>query len=89
MPDTYMERHVTALLHPQIDEERTISSLFTELTNLADRYKGDTVMLPAITSLATCINRLVGDGDPGRIDPTTMIRKVEDVVRRAGAQDDD
>ena len=89
MPDTYMERHIDALLHPQIDEERTISTLFTELTNLADRYQGDTVMLPAITSLAACINRLVGDGDAGRIDPTSMLRKVEDVVRRAGAPSDD
>jgi hypothetical protein len=88
MPETYMERHVGALLHPETPEEQTISNLFTELTNLADRYRLDTVMLPAVTGLAQCIIKLVGDGDAGRIDPTSLIRKVEDVVRRAGVTDD-
>ena len=84
---TFMEAHVSGLLAPETDEERTLANLTTELANLADRYKGDTVMLPAVTSLGQTIIKLVGDGNPGRIDPTTLIRKVESIVNGVGASD--
>lgn len=85
--ETYMGRHVDALLAPETPEETTISNLYRELTTLADRYRLDAVMLPAVTSLGQTIIRLVGDGDSGRIDPTSMIRKVEETVRRAGGDE--
>lgn len=89
MTQTHMNLHVTALLNPETPEEQTLANLTAELGVLADRYKGDTVMLPAVTNLAQCIIKLAGDGNPGRIDPTTLIRKVENIVEQVGAKADD
>lgn len=88
MTSTYMERHTSALLSPETPEETTLSNLTRELGVVADRYRGDAVMSQAVESLASSIIKLASDGETGRIDPTTLIHKVTDMVNRAGHNGD-
>lgn len=83
-PGTFKARHAAALLMPETPEERTIATLFIELSRLADRYKDDTVMIVVVEQLAEALVRLAGDGESGRIDPSLLQAKVRDVVERAG-----
>ena len=72
-----------ALLAPVTPEEQTLSNLFTELTVIADRYKDDAVMVPAVEQLGTAIITLL-NGDTGRIDQSYLDKQVADTVLRAG-----
>lgn len=83
--ETHMSRHVEALMAPQTEEERTIGSLLTELARLADRYKGDTVMVPAVVHLGQSILVLL-NGELGRLDQITVDRKVHEIVTSAGGE---
>lgn len=83
--ETHMSRHVEALMAPQTEEERTIGSLLTELARLADRYKGDTVMVPAVVHLGQSILVLL-NGELGRLDQITVDRKVHEIVASAGGE---
>lgn len=80
---TVKTRHALALLTPEAGEESTLSTLFTQLTLIADRYKGDSVMAPAITGLAEVIEKLAGDGNTGRIDGSLLLQQVRDTVSRS------
>jgi hypothetical protein len=84
--DSFMTRHLGAMMDPRSDEERTLVNLLAELARLCDRYPKDRVMMPIVEGLATVIIRLAGDGvlEPGRIDGPTIQRQVRDMVRRAG-----
>jgi hypothetical protein len=82
--ESHTDRHVQALLAPQSPEERTLSTLLSELTVLADRYKGDKVMLVPLTMIASGAMRLAGDGQTGRIDPSLYNKQVRDTLARAG-----
>jgi hypothetical protein len=72
---------------PQTDKEKDISSLLGVLGRVADRHKGDTVMLPAVENLGKCILRLL-DGGTDRLDQTTIDRKVHEIVEGAGGDVD-
>lgn len=76
-------RHAAALLLPATPEERTISNLFHELTVLADRYKGDSVMIGAAENVGSAIINLL-NGEVGRIDQSSMDKQVRDTIERAG-----
>ena len=83
MTNDYRQRHAAALLLPQTPEELTFSNLFHELTVLADRYKNDSVMLPAVEQVGSALITLL-NGEVGRIDQSAMVKQIEDTVRRAG-----
>lgn len=87
MSTDYKTRHAAALLLPTTPGERTISNLFHEMTVLADRYKDDTVMLPAVEHIGSAILTLL-NGEVGRIDQPSMDKQVHDTVSRAGGDTD-
>lgn len=87
--DTFKDRHVQALLEPSTPEEHTIRNLFNEVSVLAERYKGDAVMMPVVLSIAQGLIRIVGDGEHGRIDPTLLNKQVRNVLAGAGVNTDD
>jgi hypothetical protein len=76
-------RHAAALLLPNTPEERTISNLFSELTVVADRYSGDSVMIGAAEKIGSAIISLL-NGEVGRIDQSSMDKQVRDTIERAG-----
>lgn len=81
---SFKERHTLAMLEPQGEHETTLATLFIQLTVLSDRYHHDTVMLPKVQALASCITGLAGDGETGRIDGPMLQKQVRDTIRRAG-----
>lgn len=87
MSTDYKTRHAAALLLPNTPEELTISNLFHEMTVLADRYKDDSVMLPAVVSVGSAILTLL-NGEVGRIDQPSMDKQVHDTIERAGGDTD-
>ena len=84
--ETSITRHAKALLDPESREERTFSILFTQLSELADRHRNDSVLITAVEHLGSAIIRLL-DGPTGRIDQGAMDKQVRDVVRRAGGDE--
>lgn len=85
---TFFERHSEGLLAPATPEEHTISTLLSQLARIADRYKGDAVMMPAVEKLGASIIVLL-NGDVGRLDQSTTDRKVREIVTEAGGNGDD
>jgi hypothetical protein len=83
MTDSHRERHAAALLAPLSEDERNFSELFGVMSRLADQWKDDRVILPAIEKIGSAIIRLL-DGPIGRIDQADMRKMVEDTVSRAG-----
>jgi len=84
--DTAITRHAKALLEPEGPHETTLANLFVELARLADRWKGDSVMITAVEHLGSAIIRLL-DGPVGRMDQGAMDKQVRDIVRRAGGDE--
>lgn len=80
---SYMSRHTDALMEPATDQEKSISNLLGELSRLADRYKNDAVMLPAVEHVGHAVLVLL-NGGVDRLDQGTVDRKVHDIVTRAG-----
>ncbi len=83
MSQTAMQIHMTAMLRPEGYEEETLVSLYRHLDSLCQRYKDDKVMEDSIVSLARTIIGLFDVGT-GRLDQTTLDKKVRDTVREAG-----
>jgi hypothetical protein len=80
---TAMQLHMSAMLKPETDEERSLVSLYRMLDDLCQRYKGDPQVEVAVISVATGIIHMIDFGT-GRIDPTTLEQKVRDTVQEAG-----
>jgi hypothetical protein len=80
---TAMQLHVSAMLSPETNEEATLVSLYRTLDELCGRYRNDEQAETAIISLATAIIALIDFGT-GRLDQTTLDKKVRDTVREAG-----
>lgn len=83
MSQTAMQLHMTAMLSPQGYEEQTIVSLYKHLDALCQRWKDDAEMEQPIISLASAIIGLFDMGT-GRLDQTTLDKKVRDTVQEAG-----
>ena len=86
--ESYMQRHVDGLLDPASPEERTISTLLSELGRLADRWKNDYVMVSAVEHLGSAIIALL-NGDVGRLDHGKTDSKVRAIVESAGGDPDE
>lgn len=85
---SFFERHTGALFAPATPEEHTISTLVSQLARLADRHRGDTVMMPAVEKLGSAIIVLL-NGDVGKLDQSTLDRKVREIVTEAGGNGDE
>lgn len=83
MSQTAIQLHMTAMLNPQGDEERTLVTLYRELDALCQRHRGDPHIEVAVLALASTIIRLFDQGT-GRLDPTTLDKKVRETVQEAG-----
>jgi hypothetical protein len=84
--DTALTRHAKAMLAPEGPHETTIAALYTELVRLADRYKGDRVMVAAVEHLGAAIIVLT-NGEVGRLDQGAIDKTVRDAVRGAGGDE--
>lgn len=80
---TAMQLHVDAMLHPETVEERTLVSVYRTLDDLCQRHREDKQVEPAVIAIATGIIRMIDLGT-GRLDPTTLDKKVRETVREAG-----
>lgn len=83
MPESNMERHAAAMLHPEGEAEARIVALFIHLTQLADSPGPAEPRVEAVEHLARAIVALL-DGDTGRLDPEALAKQVRDTVVRAG-----
>jgi glycine/D-amino acid oxidase-like deaminating enzyme len=84
MPESNMERHAAAMLHPQGENEFFIVGLFVLLTQLADTESwAHEQKVEAVEHLARTIVALL-DGDTGRLDPAALAKQVRDTAVRAG-----
>lgn len=83
MSQTAMQLHMTAMLRPEGDEERTLVALYKALDALCQRHKDDKVMEESIVGLARSIIGLF-DAGMGRLDQTTLDDKVRQTVQEAG-----
>lgn len=88
MNQSFVERHIEGLMAPAGPEERSISTLLSELGRLADRLQGDAVMMPAVEHLGSAIIVLL-DGGAGRLDQSSVDRKVREIVAKAGGNSDE
>lgn len=80
---TAMQLHMSAMLKPETDEERRLVSLYRTLDDLCQRYRGDKQAELATQSIARSIIALFDYGT-GRLDPTTLDKKVRETVQEAG-----
>jgi len=80
---TAMQLHMSAMLKPETDEERSLVSLYRMLDDLCQRYKDDPQVETAVIALATGIIHMIDLGT-GRLDPTTLDKKVRETVQEAG-----
>lgn len=83
MPESNMERHADAMLHPEGESETRIVGLFVQLTQLADAPVTAEVKVEAVEHLARAIVALL-DGDTGRLDPVALAKQVKDTAVRGG-----
>lgn len=82
--NSYKTRHATAMLMPEGEHEQSIANLIGELSRVADRYKGDRVMVPAVVEpLAKSIIGLC-NGTMGRLDQGLVDKQVREIVESAG-----
>jgi hypothetical protein len=85
-PESNMERHADAMLHPQGEAETRIVTLFVQLAVLADsRTVPAEVKTDAVGHLARAVVALL-DGDTGRLDPEALAKQVRDTALRAGVR---
>lgn len=85
-PESNMERHAAAMLHPEGENEFFIVGLFVLLTQLADTTAWESEQkIEAVEHLARTIVALL-DGNTGRLDPEALAKQVRDTALRAGVR---
>jgi len=85
---SYMERHTAAMLNPETETERTVVTLFAEMSRLADKFANDSVMVAVIEHIGSALIAL-GNWNLDRLDPGTLDKQIRDVVQRAGGDTND
>lgn len=84
----YKARHNAAMQNPQTPEENMLVELTYRLDILANRYKDDAAMIPAVEKLGSAIISLLND-NTGRLDQGLLDAHVRAEVAAAGGDTDD
>lgn len=77
-----------ALEDPHGEAEELVADLLGDLRALADMGNHDAYLIPAIEGVGAALNRLLGMGQPGRMDQAVLARKIETIVLDAGGSTD-
>jgi len=83
-PTSHLMGHAAAMLHPEGENESTVTTLFTELARLADRFTDDATGLDVVEKLGSSLISLLQHGGTGRLDKSALDKQIRDIVNRAG-----